>query len=592
MPRPSSPPAWWCDIKRRLVKFATFQLWPSRFWFWFCGGMNVAEAFFVLCYLCMNAWYFRVYYIYYKAEVIAAFESGLYMPGSYNLMMLEKWLGHVIMLIMTVHSLGYYVYWASIQVPFWHQFADWSGRSFINNLGGSIAFFAGLVLWTTSAEWCRRCFFEDFNATAKQDIFLQVPQIDRFAWHPFTIMQHKRQLDGTGLLTMQIKRYSDWTKELFVRGQVKGQQLRGKITGPLDVSIQRRNWEECSTAVMIGGGIGAVPLLAMLDDLVPRMEAGQAGTLGGLCVALPHRRRVLDHGPQQQPWLDIHLHITRKPVLSLSVPSFSSSAQSLGTPNKMAGSDPKLLAALPADRNTNWAAEEVGHLDMQPLAESPWGWRPKAVQPKFCGGLVEAIVLILTFAGALFATAEWARTTAGGPPESMGWLYGVLTILAQVIGARGLPYALCIFPLHAFRHFFNRTPMKYSIGEVLVPALSLDPMFGIIAHAARKFLMLHCPLSAQGHEEETPSAMDLCRLHMLPLGPGLLTACKMPQLHVSRPKLWTLLKDVVAEDCPGKAGYGVYVAGPPPMWDSLQKMVQAMRRGGVDIRTHQEAAWL
>ena len=120
----------------------------------------------------------------------------------------------------------------------------------------------------------------------------------------------------------------------------------------------------------------------------------------------------------------------------------------------------------------------------------------RAVQPKFCGGLVEAIVLILTFAGALFATvltagyyvstaghnsapgaqvqsssecrgcprkhtaaqaapsccscscpwqpginaaysmcsllslsslppdlqAEWARTTAGEPPESMGWV--------------------------------------------------------------------------------------------------------------------------------------------------------------------------
>lgn len=61
---------------------------------------------------------------------------------------------------------------------------------------------------------------QDSKATAKQDIFLQVPQIDRFAWHPFTIMQHKRQLDGTGLLTMQIKRYSDWTKELFMRSQV------------------------------------------------------------------------------------------------------------------------------------------------------------------------------------------------------------------------------------------------------------------------------------------------------------------------------------------------------------------------------------
>ena len=40
----------------QLIKFAIFQLWPSRFWFWFCGGMNVAEAFFVLCYLFLNAW--------------------------------------------------------------------------------------------------------------------------------------------------------------------------------------------------------------------------------------------------------------------------------------------------------------------------------------------------------------------------------------------------------------------------------------------------------------------------------------------------------------------------------------------------------
>ena len=40
----------------------------------------------------------------------------------------------------------------------------------------------------------------------------------------------------------------------------------------------------------------------------------------------------------------------------------------------------------------------------------------RAVQPKFCGGLVEAIVLILTFAGALFATvltAGYYVSTAG-----------------------------------------------------------------------------------------------------------------------------------------------------------------------------------
>ena len=40
----------------------------------------------------------------------------------------------------------------------------------------------------------------------------------------------------------------------------------------------------------------------------------------------------------------------------------------------------------------------------------------RTVQPKFCGGLVEAIVLILTFAGALFATvltAGYYVSTAG-----------------------------------------------------------------------------------------------------------------------------------------------------------------------------------
>ena len=51
--------------------------------------------------------------------------------------------------------------------------------------------------------------------------------------------------------------------------QVKGQQLRGKITGPCDVPIQRRNWEECSTAVMIGGGIGVSALPCAAVQLSP-----------------------------------------------------------------------------------------------------------------------------------------------------------------------------------------------------------------------------------------------------------------------------------------------------------------------------------
>ena len=42
---------------------------------------------------------------------------------------------------------------------FWAQFSDWQAWG-ANNLAGTIAYIAGLVLWASSLTWVRRRFFE------------------------------------------------------------------------------------------------------------------------------------------------------------------------------------------------------------------------------------------------------------------------------------------------------------------------------------------------------------------------------------------------------------------------------------------------
>lgn len=42
---------------------------------------------------------------------------------------------------------------------FWDNFSLWADKGGVNNLAGSLAFFAGLVLWATALTWVRRRFF-------------------------------------------------------------------------------------------------------------------------------------------------------------------------------------------------------------------------------------------------------------------------------------------------------------------------------------------------------------------------------------------------------------------------------------------------
>ncbi|KAL6246739.1 hypothetical protein RBB50_006046 [Rhinocladiella similis] len=96
---------------------------------------------------------------------------------------------------------------------------------------------------------------------AGQYVFLQVPQISLFQWHPFTIstcIGREMQL--------HIKTDGDWTKKLR---RVKGISFVG-IDGPFGAPAQR--FYDFDQSLVVGTGIGVTPFSGILNDLQTRED--------------------------------------------------------------------------------------------------------------------------------------------------------------------------------------------------------------------------------------------------------------------------------------------------------------------------------
>lgn len=101
---------------------------------------------------------------------------------------------------------------------------------------------------------------------AGQYIFLQVPKISYFQWHPFTIstcignqMQVHIKIDG------------DWTSKLAKLGK-EGESIPIKvgIDGPFGAPAQR--FYDFDQSIIVGAGIGVTPFSGILADLQARDE--------------------------------------------------------------------------------------------------------------------------------------------------------------------------------------------------------------------------------------------------------------------------------------------------------------------------------
>ena len=109
---------------------------------------------------------------------------------------------------------------------------------------------------------------------AGQYVFLQVPSISFFQWHPFTI-----SACAGNEMKVHIKAAGDWTNKLHSMG-TEGQSIDIKvgIDGPFGAPAQR--FYDFDKSIVVGAGIGVTPFSGILTDLKLREEERQESKEG------------------------------------------------------------------------------------------------------------------------------------------------------------------------------------------------------------------------------------------------------------------------------------------------------------------------
>ena len=109
---------------------------------------------------------------------------------------------------------------------------------------------------------------------AGQYIFLQVPKISFWQWHPFTVSE----CVGNDM-KVNIKVGGNWTKQLKeLSGGEKVARIQVGINGPFGAPAQR--FYDYSHTILVGSGIGVTPFSGILRDLQTRDDAEHGGPDG------------------------------------------------------------------------------------------------------------------------------------------------------------------------------------------------------------------------------------------------------------------------------------------------------------------------
>lgn len=105
-----------------------------------------------------------------------------------------------------------------------------------------------------------------FNAQPGDYVFLRIPAIARFEWHPFTISSAPER----DHLAFHIRSLGNWTNALraFVEEKDEPAQLTAYVDGPY--GTPSAHIFACRYAVLIGAGIGVTPFASVLESLVLR----------------------------------------------------------------------------------------------------------------------------------------------------------------------------------------------------------------------------------------------------------------------------------------------------------------------------------
>lgn len=105
-----------------------------------------------------------------------------------------------------------------------------------------------------------------------QFVYLNVPVLSRLQWHAFTIAS--APFANSGTFTLLLKALGDWTHDLVALAETSCNNTGSSlpvmlVDGFYGASLQR--YEDFSTLCLVGGGIGATPLFAILEDMAAKL---------------------------------------------------------------------------------------------------------------------------------------------------------------------------------------------------------------------------------------------------------------------------------------------------------------------------------
>ncbi|KAI9126546.1 hypothetical protein K1719_002142 [Acacia pycnantha] len=255
------------------------------------------------------------------------------------------WLGHLTMVLFTLHGLFYVIAWA-MDGRLIEELIQWKDIG-VANLPGVVSLIAGLLMWVTSFSPVRKWNFELFFYThqlyvvfvvflalhvgdfiftmaaggiflfvldrflrfcqsrrtvnvvsakclpcgtvelvvskpqylrynALSFIFIQVREISWLQWHPFSVSSSP--LDGKYHLAVLIKVLGKWTEKLRQK-IIEAEALEElsvvhvSVEGPYGHEVPYHLMYE--NLILVAGGIGLSPFLAILSDILHRVREGK-----------------------------------------------------------------------------------------------------------------------------------------------------------------------------------------------------------------------------------------------------------------------------------------------------------------------------
>ncbi|CAL5340958.1 unnamed protein product [Camellia sinensis] len=251
------------------------------------------------------------------------------------------WLGNLIMFILTLHGLTYFAEWI-MRGDFLTQLLEWRSDAGAN-FAGVICYSFFLVMWVTSLPPVRRRYFELFlyahqlyilfiifmalhigqtyfskaaagiflfmldrflrfwqsrravNVTsatcfpylqynALGFIFLQVKELSKLQWHPFSVASSP--LDSKKHLSLLIKALGNWTGKLrgtisSLSGEEAQLELPFQPNSKITASVEGPYGHESpyylmyENVILVAGGSGISAFIAILSDIIHRINEGK-----------------------------------------------------------------------------------------------------------------------------------------------------------------------------------------------------------------------------------------------------------------------------------------------------------------------------